>query len=651
MEVSGTRFEFSDRTYFYGQRKPNVLATRLDKIFATLGSVADASVDRALAGALATAEHPSAQRIATHLLERGHAESMVALIERFDQLSDELRTRVVGRVRDLYATLRKAANRATGPCSIHTLQIIREAREGRLAYLVAEQLRHRPTGVQQLAGDCLLDLATHATTAAADEDGSVRYPCDAETTRYIRVAVEEAVGLYAHHQQPSVLEAVLHLIPRPMPEALTQLAQADHAGVVVLRRHLSAASTPVVRRAVLGLIRIPTLTPSALEGLVRVCQEDQFSDVLTNWHLLLDPRVARPLSMTRHASRLWPRGSDWSRWPDHASRGLARWARCVGLDSADRVEKLAQLRHLPDPMARLSALRALIALATGHESIGANEAISRFCHDGDSRLARIALQHLIRVDWHGLPGLLPQLVNTADPRVGRLAGQRLAAKGFKDLWDHWSAIPTSKRLTMARALVKIDPRFMDRLARKLGRLDRPSRLRAISMIHQLDQAPLFVARLLEAAGDGDEVVASSAVKALGSSRSDAVRNALTSALRHGTAGCGPTRSRRCRPTRRRRTCVDSWRWRSTKTPGRGLMRWGVTGTGSRRSDEITGTDARRPPAGSAGQRVVGRAGVGVNRVGPARGGSVDLRRRSKSTGPRQPGGGPAHGPHERAGRR
>ena len=509
-----------------------MVMTRLDKIYARLESVSDPSVDQALAGALLTADAQSVPRIATTLLERRHPEAMVALVERFDHLPDDIQRRIVRRAHDLYGTLRKAANRATGPCPINTIRIIKEAKEGGLAYLVAEQLRHRPKEIQRLAADCLLDLAVHAATPVADTGDSATYRFDADSIQYLRIAVEEAISLYAQHGQPAALRAMFNLIPTPIPNALKQLNDDSHAAVPVLKQLLTEAPPDDVYRALLVMIRVSSLRVPALKCLVHAAKKDRLGDVLTNGHLLLDPRVAQPLRMTGDAPDLWPLDTGWAHWPARQTRGLARWALCVGVDPADRVAKLAQLQRLTDPMARLAALRALIALSDPHDLLGVNEAVAQFCHDADPRLARIALRQLIRVDWSGLPQLLSQLVNCDNPYVRSLASQRLASRGFTQLWDHWPRISSQQRLKIARALIKIDPGFMNRLARKLSRPDRPSRLRAISMIHQLNQAPFFVSMLLDAVRDRDEIIASAAVKTLGDIQSDLAADALTTALDH-----------------------------------------------------------------------------------------------------------------------
>ncbi len=497
-----------------------------------LGAYTDPSVDQALATALPTADGDCVERIAAALLDRGRADAAVTLIERFDQLPRSIREKIIARVPQLYGTLRKAANQATGPSCVNTIAIIRTAKEGRLAYLVAEQLRHRPAEVQQQAAEALLDLANHATQVLETTNQRGRHRCDPLETHYVRVAVEESVGLYGNHQQPATLLAMFTLVPRPMPQVMNHLANEGHPAIGSLRRLLAKADQRAVRRGLLAMVGVPTLTAYVLEGLTVATRRRQFEDVLAHWHLLLDHRVARPLTQAADATRFWPRDHKTPHGKTTHTRGLALWARCVERAPIERVAKLAELAGLTDPMARLSALRGLMALAASPHPAGANEAIALFCRDPNPGLARIALRHLIRVDWPGLTSLLTQLVHATDPTVRRLAMAQLTSRGFKQMWDQWPRISAANRLAMGRALIKINAGFTHHLGRKLNALDRASRLRAISIIRTLNQAPFFERALLDAARDRDEVIVSAAIKALGEVRSLAVDEALTKALNH-----------------------------------------------------------------------------------------------------------------------
>ncbi len=89
-----------------------------------------------------------------------------------------------------------------------------------------------------------------------------------------------------------------------------------------------------------------------------------------------------------------------------------------------------------------------------------------------------------------------------------------------------------RRLTAGRALLKIDSTFMKSLGEKLESEERRTRLRALNMIAALHQGAAFEPRLRELAEQPDEVVASAAVRALGSARTKAAMQSLEKAMTH-----------------------------------------------------------------------------------------------------------------------
>ena len=566
--------------------KATLPLSRCHKLLTKLASISDTSVDQALILAFPTATSTYLSSIATLLMDRGYPPAMAALIEHFDRLPLSLQEQLVGRVPQLYTALRKAANQPTGPNAVHTIQIIQRAKEGRLAYLLAEQLRHRPKDIQKQAVDALLDLTIHATTQTdgkppnhdeltslsndhqshsvpttnikttpnqnnrdlIDADAQCPPRCDTIAAQYITAAVEEAVELYELHGQPAALEALVRLSARPIHKTLKRLEDAHHPATADLQRLISSQMNNTTAPALLVMIRVETMMSAALEGILLARKQGRLCEALTHWHFLLDPRTTRPLERTHTAALLWPDNleSTLSDWPVIPSRGLAHWAMSLGHDSIHRVQRLAALRHLPDPMARLSAIRALLSMTGSSDPAAANPTLALFCDDPDPRLARIALRHLIRVQWTNLGNLLTRLVKSPHPDIARLAGQQLAKDGFRKLWNNWPRLNATNRLAVGRALVKIEPRFFAQITERLNWPDRASRLRAISMVQTFNQTQTYEKQLLDAAKDHDEVVASAAVRALRiptqqiatthhqthTANNTNRRNTLSTALRH-----------------------------------------------------------------------------------------------------------------------
>jgi hypothetical protein len=159
-------------------------------------------------------------------------------------------------------------------------------------------------------------------------------------------------------------------------------------------------------------------------------------------------------------------------------------------------------------------------------------AISAYCHDSEIAIVRISLRHLIRARWVGLPRLLIRLVNSGNREMRELASHYLAGVGFDKLWQGWPFMPADKRLAVGRALIKIDPLFHAHLTKKLLSSVRNDRLRAMAIIHGLNQGFLFEPGLIAMTKDQDKLIVSAAVRALGSVESREALRTLETTLGH-----------------------------------------------------------------------------------------------------------------------
>ena len=173
-----------------------------------------------------------------------------------------------------------------------------------------------------------------------------------------------------------------------------------------------------------------------------------------------------------------------------------------------------------------------MALAGGQAATPANRAICGFCEDADSTIARIALRHLIRVQLPDLPRLLLSLVNSDHEQVQQIATGRIIKLGFDRLWSGWPRLSGDQRLCAGRGMIKLDAEFHARLGRKLARPDRSSRLRALAIIHGLNQGGFFEQALLTLARSQDARIASAAVRALGTAATEQSVLTLGQSLRH-----------------------------------------------------------------------------------------------------------------------
>ncbi len=476
-----------------------------------------------MAAAIPWAEPPVQERLTLHLLQRQHPEGLVALTDHFDRLPPQVQQLVVDHAAQMDRSIRESASRAHGPGPLNALTLIRRAAAIRLAYLPAQMLRRGREDVRPIAGACLQELSQ-----CADQDS-------AANVQYLLTALGEALACYPQHRQPQVLHALLHLTPRPLPLLLGALDTPRHPALEPLRTLLERDEAPHVAAALLSLLPVASLTFAVLRRLQRAGSQQQWSDLLRDTHLLLAPRVARSLQSLIESDSLLPTPEAVEALPADAACAAPRWIMAVRTEPPRRIELLARLNHATQPRARLAALRALIEQSRDPLGGSANDVLATFTHDEEAPLARAALRHLIRRDWPGLTALAIRLTTSPHEAVRRLASSFVSRRGFERMWQAWPKLDDTQRLAAGRALIKLDPLFHQQLAARLERADRPSLLRALSIIELLGQGALFESALAALIHAPDEVAAASAVKAMGQSTSEVAQRCLESALSHADA--------------------------------------------------------------------------------------------------------------------
>lgn len=504
----------------------------LETIYGRIASIADASADGALAAALPTADAAALPWIVKAILARSSVPGKLALVMNWHRLDADLKAAVAVQVAELESPVRMAMGEAGSHGPDHAVAIIRQTKAAPLAYLLSERLRHGRAEGKQQAAEALLELAMSIVTDPSDEAEPLR---DSTEVGFITTAVEDAIVHYGQHQQPAVLLAMLVLAPRPLPLAMLVLQQQDHPAVPTLRRLLTRAEHPAVQRSMFMLMATPTLGDVIRDVITRLGWGRGIGPLLASSHLLLKPAIAQAARRIDGWEPSLPDDQEIQAFPVHQTRGLARWIAALPLETAQRVEALARLNCIQDPLARLSALRQLMALAPQTGGAGAYEVIGGYCSDPQRVLARIALRFLIDRRWPGLPKLLPKLINSPHGSVRALAAQHLAPIAFDRLWESWPRLDEAGRLSAGKALIKIDPAFHRRIGQRLTILERKSRLRALSMIHVLNQGELFESALLSLIRDGDVYVVASTARALGTVHTQAAREALENALLHEDA--------------------------------------------------------------------------------------------------------------------
>ncbi len=496
--------------------------SKLLEIHRRLNAVHDESIDASMAAALPTADPAAAKLIAKHLLENDHPNAALSLVQNFHLLPGEIQTSIVTRASAYYHALRQAAQKRSGPGPINAIQIVRRARSPRLAHLLVDQLRFGDAEVRSLAAESLLEMARELAASATH---------DAEAEQIFITGLEEALNLYRHHGQPMVLLAVAALIPRPMAGIFRILQDRTHPAAEPMARLMEGHSAPEFRRSLLVWLRMPPLMDPAVQRLHRM-DGMVLAEPLRFTHFLSIGTATRGLRRLSDARRLCPSAEITDGFPASIRRTVPRWIRALPLDPPNQIDALSKLIHSHDVAMKISLFRALLSISEQPGGEGAHDVLSTFTDDADPQLARMALRHLVRVRWPGLAKLLIKLVNSPHAEIRQLAGGHLAPLGFTRFWDSWPRLSFAQQIAGGQALIKLDATFHKHLAERLARPERAARLRALAIIHTLNQGPWFESSLQTLSHDLDEVIVSAVARAMGTCDTPVTVEALERLLHH-----------------------------------------------------------------------------------------------------------------------
>jgi len=494
-----------------------------------------AAIDQALSAALPYAQDDEVGRLAEAVLGRTRPDRSVGLILEYDRVPAELRHQIVERAQELSPAIRRVATRHGERGGINALRVIEAAAATPMAYLITAMLRHGSGEVRQRASDCLLALSQRCTTCP---EARHLPHLDADQAHFLVNAVEQAVVMYANHDRPALLIATAYLLPRAMPEALAAMRNADHPAVGPMCELLAKPNDWALRDALFLLLSVHPLSAAARSGLSFANQQNQLDEVMASGHMLALPTVKRELQRERKPDTLWPDARQAGAMTPHAQRWLPTFLAALPLDPQEQVLRLARLSKSTATATRLAVLRRLLNMANtlraDHPAAAdnANDVIASFTGDSDVVLARLALWHLMKISYAGLPRILATLVNSKHPEIRTAAAKHLAPLGFERYWAAWPKLQLDRRITAGRALIKIDADFHRHLGSRLSSRDPANRLRAMGIIAALGQGPFFESALIELATSGDVRIVASAVRALGGCTSESAKQVLSLAIEH-----------------------------------------------------------------------------------------------------------------------
>lgn len=513
-----------------------------------LGNLRPIVRSEALVDALRHAAPDEVSAIAGSLLEIASVEGYMALIERYYQIDAELRARICQGDAKLSAALVRTARSRSLETRRSALQIIEVRRDTKCLSAIASQfeIESNSTEILEIAARSLLAITREVADSVGFGDKN------ADLFEQLDRAVAIAVDRYPAHRQADILLAAALLEQKAGPALAKFFGDDDHPSHFAIRGVLKNFDDASVAGSALDWLSHDRLAGQMLDRLASISRSPNLAEVLRDVQLVHLPSVRNRLRRLN------------SRYPCSVSSEIAvrefnaeqqvdliSWLQAIKMRLPDRVQSFGDALMFRSATARLSALRALIAMNEPE----ADAMVESFCFDEEESIARIATRHCVRRRGADTSSLLERLLKSGHLSVRSLAVENQGIAHVDRLWDVWEEIransaggaeeledPRSLRLrgtlisrfclAVRSFLVNRRDEFIMSVRRRLLNHDREPKESALQLVRMFNLTAGVELELLALAADSDSRLTSTVMILFGEIRSEASLAAILAGLQH-----------------------------------------------------------------------------------------------------------------------
>lgn len=447
------------------------------------------------------------------LVRRETTRGLGGVVERYADLPESLKLVVLTKIRSFYHALRECGRSDDSARRIAAMKLIAIGRQGKLAYVLSENLHDSDEALSQTACEAMVALArwvateTRAlqrrpATKSPEPDGEAGsagsagpaaasklpepYATLIDQRPEIEAAVARAMDVHRGKHGADLLRAALLLCDWPGSKTLAILHTAKHGGQSpIVRRLQQPPASEHVEAFLLG----------ASHGGLRSHFGVVFSHI--EEAPVLDALLRKTHWLKDHQLQLCmhqvTRGTWWTehelvrdierRAPEDGA-AVAEWLAVSGMHDVMQDTHLA--RVLEHARNNLDARLRLLRIAMSRKRAASVQLIRAFLTDGDERLVRMAAREIVRRKPADFENILLQLMTNAPQSVRKVISRSIGHIGFDHFWNRFDRMDRPTRKQAGRAMLKLLPDAVQRLARKLGSGPIEQRVKALMIVQELD---------------------------------------------------------------------------------------------------------------------------------------------------------------------
>jgi HEAT repeat protein len=514
-------------------REAAVMAKR-PRILDVLSRIDDPVADEALVAGILFVDAELQTVIVDVLLARGQRVGLEALPALYNKLEEASQRRIVGHTAQLFSAMRTCVRSPDVQTRLNTLQIIRESKNLRLAYLVALAMRDGAAKVRAEAAMTLLALsdyhdATYAETTAtlrdAAADETLTQPIVAtlqilrEERQFLFSALRDSLESYESHHRPEVLAAAMshadELEGSLFKNSTLKRGKLTHAMLEILGGTLvvgSAGRNAGLSRYVPFLyvaLRYPELRRRVMNILSTTSDPEFFVEFIRQGWLTRDSGNRRHLSAVRSLAWLGDGFEPAFTLPPEIAAKLPSWLVAFGLPFDQKAAILQNLLLIDNLEANRAAVWALTQIHAPSATMALQGAAD---HEAESvrRMAQFEIAHRRRMEARHVQ----HARNDRPAEWAQLLKRAGIGEEFDDLWRNFEGLQPAQ----AQLAGQFAPEYVEGLSlhvqNRMLDAQPAERLRAVRFVVALRITDRFRKDLFSLANDPMPDVRAEAMKAL-----------------------------------------------------------------------------------------------------------------------------------------
>jgi HEAT repeat protein len=480
----------------------------IERLISTLVESDNAAADELLLEALRLGM-PSEQSIMLDaLIQRETVTGLSGVIGMYDQLPQELQFGVLAQIKAFHHSLRECGRSEDTNLRIMAMKLIALGRQGKLAYVLSENLHDTDETLSKAATEAMVALARWVATETRNlqkgldksQTARAKQPEEEEAIpkalasahqrvmenrAEIEAAVARAMDVHRGKHGQELLRACLLLADWPGSKTLGILHTTKHGGQSpMVRRLQQPPASEHVEAFLLG----------ASHGGLRSHFGTVFSHIeeapvldalLRKTHWLKDNQLQ--LCMHQVGRGVWwgeaELKRDIDRRPPEDAAKIGDWIAASGMHDVMQDERLDALRvHAKNDFAARLRLLRLAALRKRGASV---HLFKQFLTDPDERLVRMAAREIVRRKPAEHENVLLQLMTSSPDSVRRVISRAIGQEGFEHFWERFDRMDKSTRRQAGRAMLKLLPDASMRLSRRLTAGPVEQRVKAMQIVQEL----------------------------------------------------------------------------------------------------------------------------------------------------------------------